>query len=182
MRTFIDCSKLLENESFLLWFLMTSFPTGLTENEDSIDEVMGDKYNDKIEQDFIDNLTGYYDGIFKESDGYIDVPKSVKLDLNGDELVIEFHAGDTVYYLNDKMLGCTGSEYSIWKIPFEHFLKYSEKLNSFEKFLLLPMVFVIADEEEEYNKIIYSVVENIGVLKDDFDDICRCIFTNCLKE
>ena len=140
MRTFIDCSKLLENESFLLWFLMTSFPTGLTENEDSIDEVMGDKYNDKIEQDFIDNLTGYYDGIFKESDGYIDVPKSVKLDLNGDELVIEFHAGDTVYYLNDKMLGCTGSEYSIWKIPFEHFLKYSEKLNSFEKFLLFNIL------------------------------------------
>ena len=39
----------------LIWFLMTSFPVGLTENEDSIDELMGDKYNDKIDQGFIDD-------------------------------------------------------------------------------------------------------------------------------
>lgn len=127
-------------------------------------------------------MTDYYDGIFNESDGYVDVPKSVKLDLNGDELVIEFHAGDTVYYLNDKMIGCTGFEYLIHKIPFERFLKYCENLNNLEKFLLLPMVLVTTDEAEEYYKIICSVVENIDILKHDFNDICYCVFTNCLAE
>ena len=183
MRNFIEHSDLMNNKSFLLWFLMTSFPLGLINGEDSIDEVMGSKYNNLINQKFIDEFTGYYDGIFEKTDGYLDDPKAVKIFLNdGDELIIEFHAGDIVYYLNDEMLGCTGPEYVVQKIPFAKFLEYTKVKNNFEILLLMPMVRIEEHESDEYRRYVLSILNSIEVLEDDLADICACIINNCLAE
>ena len=61
-----------------------------------------------LDKDWIDNLTSYYDGVFDENDGYVDTPKAVAIKLsNGDEFCVEFHPGDTIYYINDVQIGCT---------------------------------------------------------------------------
>ena len=57
-----------------------------------------------LDKDWIDNLTSYYDGVFDENDGYVDTPKAVAIKLsNGDEFCVEFHPGDTIYYINEKI-------------------------------------------------------------------------------
>ena len=90
---------------------MCNFPSGVTSNDDALIEIMSEKYEDLIDHSFIDDLTGYYDGVFDESDGYIDNPNTIKMILStGNELFIEFHPGDTIYYFGQEELGCTGPE------------------------------------------------------------------------
>jgi len=54
-----------------------------------------------------------------ETDGYIDNPETVICNLTATQTIkIEFHPGDTVYYVNDKQIACTGGEYNIQIFPF----------------------------------------------------------------
>ena len=83
-----------------------------------------------LDKDWIDNLTSYYDGVFDENDGYIDTPKAVAMKLsNGDEFCVEFHPGDTIYYINDIQIGCTGSSYMIRNISLAQFYEYISNMN-----------------------------------------------------
>lgn len=181
MRIYVDYSDLINNDSFLLWYLMVSFPIGLNEEEDDISEIMSEKYYDKIDQNFINELTGYYDGIFDKTDGYVDNPKAVKIDFNNNELTVEFHAGDTIYFLNDKEIGFTGCEYFIQKIPFVDFKKYIKGKESLEILFILPMVQIVEGEIEQFRKIVIDVIGNIKTLDNDFENICYCVISNCLK-
>lgn len=183
MRNIIEYSDLIENESFVLWYLIQGFPIGLTENEDALCEITEENYGEAIDIDMIDDLTGYYEGVLEKSDGYIDNPKTIKLELaEGNTLFIEFHPGDTLYYLNEDFLGCTGPHYEIWKIPFEKFLNFTAGLNDLEKLLVLPMVKISEDESEKFYDIVVPILKSINIDESDIEDICTCIVSNCLPE
>ena len=63
-------------------------------------------------------------------DGYVDTPKAVAIKLsNGDEFCVEFHPGDTIYYINDIQIGCTGSSYMIRNISLAQFYEYISNMN-----------------------------------------------------
>ena len=69
-------------------------------------------------------------GVFDENDGYVDTPKAVAIKLsNGDEFCVEFHPGDTIYYINDIQIGCTGSSYMIRNISLAQFYEYISNMN-----------------------------------------------------
>ena len=181
MRQIITYSKVLSNKNFILWFLINNFPEGVYDIYDnSIAEIIED--NCVIEKKWIDDLTGYYDGIFDVNDGYIDNPKTINLHLStGDNYFIEFHPGDTLYYINDKLIGCTGPDYSIKKITLKDFFKYTDTMKSVERLLLLPMIKVCLEEKKIMFDVIRSILQNVDLQNCNINDICVCIFENCLE-
>lgn len=133
------------NKEFWISFMATSFPTALDESTDmSLTELIEEHGLSNI--NWWSNFTKYYDGVLEETDGYIDEPETFIYDLTSTRtLKIEFHPGDTIYYINDKEIACTGGEYSIQIFPFSDLLKYAEEINDNRIFfLLLPITLAIA--------------------------------------
>lgn len=180
MRQIIKYSDLLCNNEFLLWFLMDNFPEGInTETDESIIEIMEE--NITLDKEWIDELTGYYDGIFDDNDGYLNNPKTIQLLLStGEHLFIEFHAGDTLYFIDENAIGSTGASYSIKKIFLSEFLNYTKELNNLEKLLLLPMVKVTLSEKDEFYTLFKLILQDVDLKSCNMQDIFKCVFENCL--
>ena len=110
------------NKDFWTGFIATSFPTAIDEETDmSLPEIMEESNLGNAM--WWKHFTKYYDGVIEESDGYIDDPETFTCNLTpAQRLKIEFHPGDTVYFINDKQIGCTGGEYCIQIFPFSNSL------------------------------------------------------------
>ena len=172
-RTIVDHIDLLSNTSFINWFLMSNFPAGIDVDEDvSLSELLSDS---PIDKEFINQLTQYYDGVFDEYDGYVENPNAIRLDLNGNVYVVEFHPGDTVYCLNNEQLGCTGPEYFIKKLSLSRFKDFGSCLSSEEKLFLLPMLKASVEEKEEVFQLINEIMQNFD-LPIDLELLRKCIW------
>lgn len=181
MRQIVEYSKLLLNNNFVIWFLMTNFPEGIDSSKDySLLEMIQE--NCVLDEVWINNLTGYYEGVFDEHDGYVDTPKTIKLKLStGDDFFVEFHPGDTIYYINDDRIGCTGPDYEIRKISLLQFFKYTNNMGDEQKIFLLPMIKISCTEKEELNNVIKSILHTVDLQECNIDDVCTCILENCLE-
>ena len=135
-----------------------------------------------LDKDWIDNLTSYYDGVFDENDGYVDTPKAVAIKLsNGDEFCVEFHPGDTIYYINDIQIGCTGPHYMIRNISLAQFYEYTSNMNDSEKIFLLPMVKITLEEKDELAKVIKLILSIADLQGCSIEDVCTCVLENNLE-
>lgn len=57
-------------------------------------------------------ITTYEHPFYVVGKGFVNAPKAVVIKLaNGYEFCIEFHPGDTIYYINGNQIGCTGPSY-----------------------------------------------------------------------
>lgn len=172
-RKTVDHIRLLSNTSFINWFVMSNFPEGIDEEEDiSLSEILS---SSPIDKEYIDQLTQFYDGVFDEYDGYVECPNAIRLDLNGNVYEVEFHPGDTVYYLNGEQLGCTGPEYFTRKIPLDRYREFSDNLSSKEKLFLLPMLKAAVEEKEEVFQIIDEIMQNFD-LPIEPERLSKCIW------
>lgn len=182
MRKIIKFSEVQNKKDFWIYFLMSNFPESLDiESDETICDIISEKYN--ISSKWIDSFTGYYEGVFEEKDGYIDNPNTIKIQL--DELnywYIEMHPSDTIYFLNNIEIGCTGAEYFIRNIYWDDLKKYIHNLTNKEKILLLPMVIINKKQREELFEIIYITLNELqlGIEKEDLIRICYGIIENCL--
>ncbi|MCM1326854.1 MAG: Imm19 family immunity protein [Bacteroidales bacterium] len=150
------------NQKFWTSFFATSFPTSLDEETDmSLSEMIDENCSTDIE--WWKNFTKYYDGVLDETDGYIDNPEIVVCNLTATQtLKIEFHPGDTVYYVNDKQIACTGGHYSIQIFPFTNLLKYAEEINDNRIFfLLLPLTIIKRQDADNATQIISNYLKDI---------------------
>ena len=181
MRQIIDYLELLHNKYFGAWFLMNNFPEGINIfNDCSIAEMVEENCN--IEKAWVDDLTGYYHGVFEENDGYVENPKTIMLRLSSETLFfVEFHPGDTIYYIDGKMIGCTGPEYSIRSISFPQFIEYTKKMGNKEKIFLLPMVKAQKSEKALMSNALKSILSEFDLQKCKLDDLCNCIIENCIE-
>ncbi len=181
MKQIIEYIELLSNSSFIPWFLMNNFPEGIdNSNECSLMELIQETC--VLDKEWIDKLTGYYDGVFDENDGYIDTPKVVVLSLSrGDELCVEFHPGDTIYYINGHQIGCTGSSYMIRNISLTQFFEYISNLNDSEKILLLPMIKITFEEKDELSNVINSVLSAVDMQGCSIENVSAYILENSLE-
>ena len=181
MKQIIEYSELLWNSNFVSWFLMTNFPEGIDNaNDYSLLEMIQE--NCILDKGWIDSLTGYYDGVFDEKDGYVDNPNAIKLKLaTGDDFFVEFHPGDTIYYINDEEIGCTGPNYVIRKISLTRFCEYTSNMNDREKLFLLPMLKISFVEKDELINVINSILCKVNLQGCSIDDISICILENCLE-
>lgn len=150
------------NKDFWRGFISTSFPTALNEKTDmSLTEFI--KENGLADYKWWESFTGYYDGIFDETDGYVDDPQTFICNLTPtNSLKIEFHPGDTVYFMNDKEIACTGPHYHIQIFPFTDLLEYIEVKKDNRLFLLLlPLAYIRKHDTETAIKIIENVLSKL---------------------
>ena len=117
-----------------------------------------------------------------ENGGYVENPKTVKLSLSTHTfLYIEFHPGDTLYYIGTDMIGCTGPDYLIREMELSQFFEYTKEMGDKEKLFLLPMLKVRGEEKESATELIMSILSMYPLQKCDTDKICDCILENCRK-
>ncbi|MDE6674222.1 MAG: immunity protein 19, partial [Acetatifactor sp.] len=107
-----------------------------------------------------------------ESDGYLDNPTTLEEELLPDKILkIEFHPGDTLYFINDEQIGSTGPHHELQTIPYEKV----EQLLSLKKgrqlfLLLLPLAFI---EEEEIQSVRGKITEQ---MRNYFsEDLCESV-------
>lgn len=150
------------NKKFWTGFVTTSFPTALDEETDlSLSELIEE--NKAADINWWRNFTKYYDGVLEERDGYIDEPETLLCNLTSTQtLTIEFHPGDTVYYINGRQIACTGGEYNIHIFPLADLLSYMENENDYRIFLLLlPLTIIKNQDIDNATEIILNVLQKI---------------------
>jgi len=150
------------NKNFWRGFISTSFPTALSEKTDlSLTEMIEE--NGLADYKWWENFTGYYNGIFDKTDGYIDEPQTFIYNLTPTHsLKIEFHPGDTIYFINNKQIACTGPHYHIQIFSFTDLLEYIEDKKDNRLFLLLlPLTYVRKHDTEMAIKIIGNVLSEL---------------------
>lgn len=147
------------NHDFWIGFMATSFPTSLEEETDmSLTELMIVDGMDDVS--WWRHFTRYYDGVMDESDGYLDEPETLICKLTPTQtLKIEFHPGDTVYYINDKRIACTGGHYIIQMIPFKELINFQQDKRIF--LLLLPLAVINSLDIDDATRIITNVLQKI---------------------
>lgn len=147
------------NRDFWVGYMATSFPTALEEETDmSLTELMTE--NGMCDTSWWDHFTKYCDGVLEKSDGYADQPETLICELSSTQtLKIEFHPGDTVYFINDKQIACTGGHYNIQVIPFKELLTSMIDKQMF--LLLLPLAVIDNSDKDEAAQIISNVLQEI---------------------
>lgn len=135
------------NQKFWTGFLATSFPNAWDEASDlSLTELLEE--HQLADCAWWDHFTGYYEGILEESDGYLEEPQTFLYELTPvDSLKIEFHPGDTLYFVNDRQIACTGPHSEIQIFPFADLLEYAKGKGDDLIFLLLLPLTSLTEEE-----------------------------------
>lgn len=152
------------NRKFWTGFMMTSFPTALDEETDmTLSEMIEENKVADVDINWWNNFTKYYDSVLEETDGYIDEPETLICNLTTNQtLKIEFHPSDTIYYINDRQIACTGGEYHIQIFPFTDLTQCMKIKNDNRIFLLLlPLVVIRVHDMEYAAKIISNILEKI---------------------
>lgn len=166
-----------ENRKFWTGFIVTSFPTSLDEETDmTLSELIEE--NEMIDTDinWWSEFTKYYDGVFEETDGYVDNPEMLICKLTDTQtLKIEFHPSDTIFYINDSKIACTGGEYNIQIFPFTDLLKYIESRKDNRLFLLLLPLVVIGEKD-----IVCAIEIISSALQEVFDKSLCNQFAKCI--
>ncbi len=181
MRNIVNIEEVICKKDFFVWFIMNCFPEGLDkENDMSIYDVIEENYSFDI--DWFNKFTNYYDGVFEENDGYVDNPNSIIVQLNNhNELIIEFHPGDVIFFMNNLKIGCTGPDYSIGVIPIDEYIELTKDLCYENKLFLLPMVEVKEYEEKKFREIVGFIISNLNIKKSCEKQVVEIIISNCLS-
>lgn len=181
MKQNINFNELLSNKNFIPWFLMNNFPEGINNKTDcTLSELIQENFD--IENSWVNQLTGYYDKVFEESDGYIENPKAVELKLSEKQkFSVEFHPGDTLYYLDEIQIGSTGPSYTIRTIPFQTFLNCTNNITKNEKLLLLPMIKITQTEKNDFKILVKSLLHSVSFQESLIDEVSDCILENCVE-
>ncbi|MDE5620756.1 MAG: hypothetical protein K2I80_09640 [Ruminococcus sp.] len=77
-----------------------------------------------------------------ENDGYVDNLNYIILTLNYHEFKIEFHAGDTLYFLDGIQIGCTGPHFILGTLSFQDFTELQKNVEDVRIYLLVIPIFL----------------------------------------
>lgn len=160
MRNFVE-TKIITNPTFWFCYLVSSFgQIGEPFEPESIEKVFNTG-----EEGFLDwqSFTGYYEGIFEETDGQVENPNTISIEFqNQVNLLIEFHAGDTYYYLESSStkefanLGNIGGHWFLPMLRWDEIAYLSQQIkldstienySSFVLLLMLPCVWLTKNED-----------------------------------
>ena len=110
----------IDNLSFWINYFGCSYLNLYDEEEDvSVSELMEELCTEEV-REWWEKFTGWYDGVLDESDGYLDDPAFLEAPLTqGRTLKIEFHPGDTLYYVNGEEIGSTGPHWKLGTVPYK---------------------------------------------------------------
>jgi len=182
MRNLIDVEKTMAISDFWIFFFATNFPNALDCKTDrTLTEMIEEKYS--VSRDWVNTFTQYDKNMLIINDGYLENPNTFKIQLfSSNVLTIEFHSGDTIYFINDEKLGCTGPHFFIQKISFLHYCELVSLDRWENKVLLLPMVRISRNEKEMFKKLIYELLIKLPFDQDDNAFIQNAVIKNCSSE
>lgn len=179
MRKFAE-TKILTNPNFWSCYLISSFG----QIGESFDPEFVEKIVDVTENNLFDwwsSFTGYYEGIFDETDGEVENPNTISIEFqNQVNLVIEFHAGDTYYCLENSStketanLGNIGPHWLLPMLRWNEIVSLSQNVksefsvqnySSFVLLLMLPCIWLTKDEDfEEVRKVLVKTWFDTGLV------------------
>lgn len=178
MQDFVD-TKILTNPDFWFCYLVSSFGQI---GEPFAPEFLSNIFNINEENtiEWWNNFTGYYEGIFDETDGQVENPNTISIEFqNQVNLVIEFHAGDTYYYLENSItkefvnLGTIGGHWILPMLRWNEIVSLSQNVKSDSSIrnysnlimlLMLPCIWLTKDEDfEEVKKVLAQAWINTGL-------------------
>lgn len=155
-----------DNKSFWRVYFLSSYGEFYCEELDmcvsDIEEVIQDG-----DLEYWNEFTGWYEGIFEESDGCLDEPAYLEtyIDAMNRTLKIEFHPGETVYYLDGEEVGCIGP-HSVTRQP----LSFSAMKSVLDGvcgdilfFLLFPMVELEEGDRVEAGELFLNRLVSMAV-------------------
>ena len=156
-----------------------NFPNAYDEITDTDISELLDEYD--YDNKWIDKFTQYSEEIFDENDGYVDNPNTINLNLNGHDFRIEFHPGDTVYFLDGQEIGCTGGHFILKKIDFQLFSELTYGIEDIHMFLLvMPIVSLNNADIPRARHIVKSTLETLDLHKEHIIKITDMIIESLL--
>jgi hypothetical protein len=173
-------TKILSNPNFWFCYLVSSFgQIGESLETDFVGKIFNINEENTIE--WWNSFTGYYEGIFDETDGEVENPNAISIEFqNQVNLVIEFHAGDTYYSLENlssKQIANLGSIGGHWILPMLRWIEVlslsqkvkldssSENYSNLVTLLMLPCVWLTKDEDfEEARKVLAEAWIDTGLV------------------
>ncbi len=165
-----------DNTNFWAYFLSVNYPCAFMEESDCsmydfVKEIL------PVDTKWSDEFTGYYDGILDETDGYLDEPTTLLASIgNSDILKIEFHPGDTIFYINEIELGCTGPHCKLQKIPYHQIKKLLHLEDGEILFqLLLPMTILKPDETDDLKSVLEEHFSKLGFTQPILSKMIDCL-------
>ena len=181
MRKIIAFDTIKDGNNFWIWFFAALFPQSWDADTDqTISEAIMDNY--EFDEKWANAFTGYYDGIFDESDGYIENPKTLQIELSdGKMLSIEVHPGDIYYFIEDKEIGCIGPHYKIKTISWQDFAIYTKSWTYQQKLLLMPMLGIKDGEQITLEELIVNGSREVKAIRwEDYEKIRQGIVSHCI--
>lgn len=180
----IDLEQInFKHPKFWAYFLSTNYPCAYDEEADCgmydfIKEVL------PIDTAWSDEFTQYYDGVMEESDGYLEEPTTFITALDDSEILkIEFHPGDTIFYLNDQKIGCTGPHWKLWEIPYQRVKSLLSLENGALLFqLLLPMAVLQPEETAELKPILQKQFLELGFTPPILSQMIDCLISGLVRQ
>ena len=171
------------NTRFWAYFLSTSYPCGLLERTD---ETMYDLVQQVLPVDtqWSDTFTKSYDGVFEDSDGYLNDPTTLVASLEGDDVLeIEFHPGDTIFYINGEEIGCTGPHWKLWVLSCERIRRLLALPDGPVLFqLLLPMAVLTPEEAAEIRPLLLQHLSALGVTPPVLPEMADCLLSGLVRQ
>ncbi|MDE7294818.1 MAG: immunity protein 19, partial [Oscillospiraceae bacterium] len=119
-----DIEAIIGNNSFWLYFISTSFPNALDEEEDiSLSDFIYENYDFSSAEEWVDDFVQFSEDVLDENGGYVDDPNSIELSnlKNNYNFRIEFHPYSTLFIFNDKEIGAIEGHYKIRTLSWEDF-------------------------------------------------------------
>jgi hypothetical protein len=166
---------------FWIYFFATNFPNALDCSTDiTLSELIEEKYT--VSKNWVIAFTQYDKNTHETNDGYLESPNTFVIELWSDDvLTIEFHSGDTIYFINEEKLGCTGSHFFIQKISLQRYNELVSPERWENKVLLLPMVSISKSEIEKFKNLVTELLIKLPFAQDDNLFIQNAIAENCLN-
>ncbi|TGJ98895.1 hypothetical protein EHQ53_11130 [Leptospira langatensis] len=154
-----------DNNVFWCYYFSTSFPNAYNKSLNlTIGEIIGAIYGIDLDSkmDWINNFTGYHEGVIEEHDGYLDDPNFVEMRIKKSiNLKIEFHPGDTLYFINNFEIGSTGPHWMLYGLTWNELVGLTEGAidEGILFWLLLPMVGLSSeDDSAEVKKVLQEKI------------------------
>lgn len=155
------CVEDIDCLNFWINYFGCSYPNSYDESNDiSVSELMEELYTEEVGK-WWEQFTGYYEGVFDESDGYLDNPTTLEELLPDKNLKIEFHPGDILYFINDEQIGSTGPHWELRTIAYKEVEKLLSLKNGRQLFLLLlPLAFIGEEDIQSVREKITEQMKN----------------------
>jgi hypothetical protein len=116
MEDIISTKDISQEKYFWLYFLSVNYSNMSydDESQDNLSDYIYENFEESLFEkayDWVNNFTKHYPEVFKEADGYLENPRKLIVDLNeNNSLTIEFHPGDTYFFMNNKVLATLNHE------------------------------------------------------------------------